>query len=422
MSSKSLKTNISWSLIGNGVFAGCQWLAWVILGNIALPSEIGRFALGLAINTPVFALCLMQLRVVIASDTEREYAFEAYLGLRLVSILLAVIFIVILSTTIHLSPDSLEAVLIISLYKCIESLSDVYYGYMHQRERLDLIAKSNIVRGPAYLIAIAGGYLVFGNLESALTTLVLMWAAIFILVDLKFMADLRISEHSKCNTKPAKIKPQFNRKFLASIALTSLPLGLVMSVVALNANAPRYIVRYFYGESGLGVFALIVYLGIAGNLLISAIGNATLPRIANLYSNKQLAATRTLMLRILSLVTIISGIGCFSASIFGRDILNFFYGNNYGQYSTFFTCFAFAIALSFIASILGYWITAMRCFQAQVPIQISTLLATASSCLILTPKFGLSGAAIGIAIGYFIQTCGSVFVLKRAMHKNHIPT
>ena len=85
----SLRVNFSWNLAGNLVYAACQWGIVVVLAKLTSPEMVGRFALGLAVTAPIIMLSNLQLRSVQATDARGEYQFGHYLGLRLVTTMLA---------------------------------------------------------------------------------------------------------------------------------------------------------------------------------------------------------------------------------------------------------------------------------------------------------------------------------------------
>src|ERR1700722_789398 len=87
----SLRTNFSWTLAGNLVYAGCQWGMLVVLAKLGSPQLVGQFALGLAVTAPVIMLSNLQLRGVLATDAREEHTFSDYLELRLVTTGLALL-------------------------------------------------------------------------------------------------------------------------------------------------------------------------------------------------------------------------------------------------------------------------------------------------------------------------------------------
>jgi hypothetical protein len=42
----SLRLNFSWTMVGNFVYAGCQWGMLMVLAKLGTPEIVGTFALG----------------------------------------------------------------------------------------------------------------------------------------------------------------------------------------------------------------------------------------------------------------------------------------------------------------------------------------------------------------------------------------
>ena len=47
----SLRTNFSWMIVGNVVYAGCQWGMLSMMAKLGTPTMVGQFVLALAIST-----------------------------------------------------------------------------------------------------------------------------------------------------------------------------------------------------------------------------------------------------------------------------------------------------------------------------------------------------------------------------------
>src|SRR4051812_21940384 len=90
----SLRTNFSWTLAGSVIYFGCQWAITVVLAKLGSAEMVGQFAFALAVVMPVIALTGLQLRVVQATDAKHEFAFGHYLGLRLLTVAIAVLIVV----------------------------------------------------------------------------------------------------------------------------------------------------------------------------------------------------------------------------------------------------------------------------------------------------------------------------------------
>jgi O-antigen/teichoic acid export membrane protein len=149
----SLRSNFSWTLAGNVVYAGCQWGMLVVLAKFGSPEKVGQFALGLAVTAPIIMFSNLQLRAIQATDARREYRFGHYLALRLATMALALFVIVGIACTYRL--ESALVILAVGLSKAFESLSDVVYGLLQFHERMDRIALSMMIKGPLSLAALS---------------------------------------------------------------------------------------------------------------------------------------------------------------------------------------------------------------------------------------------------------------------------
>src|SRR5262249_21571016 len=69
----SPRSNFSWSLVSNIVYAGCQWGMLLVTPRLGSPEMLGQFALALAVTPPALAFGNLKARGVQASDARREY-------------------------------------------------------------------------------------------------------------------------------------------------------------------------------------------------------------------------------------------------------------------------------------------------------------------------------------------------------------
>src|SRR5512137_2042574 len=143
----SLRRSFAWTLAGNVVYAGCQWGMLVAIARLTDATAVGRFALGFAVTAPVFQLASMQVRSVQVTDAARRHRFSDYLGVTLVTMLLALVAVAILVSRSGHDPATRRIVLAVAVSKAIEGVNEVYYGALHQVERMRPIATALVWRG-----------------------------------------------------------------------------------------------------------------------------------------------------------------------------------------------------------------------------------------------------------------------------------
>lgn len=422
LSRLSLRANFSWTFVGNVVYAGCQWGMLVVLAKLGSPEMVGQFALGLAITAPVIMFTNLQLRGVQATDARREYLFGDYLGLRLITTMLALL---IIAEIVSVSGYRLEAVLVIlavGLAKAIESISDAFYGLLQQHERMDRIAKSMMIKGLLSLVALGVGVHLTGSVFWGAVGLAVAWALVLVGYDIRSGALILKPLPQVGGAAPnegdqeAILRPRWEMKTLIRLAWLALPLGLVMMLISLNTNIPRYSVERYLGERTLGIFAAIAYLQVAGITVVGALGQSASPRLAKYYAAGDGLSFRRLLLKLAGIGALLGGAAILVALVAGQELLTLLYGPEYAQRDLF-VWLMVAAGIAYVASFLGYGMTAARYFQIQLPLFALVTGITALACLWLIPANGLHGAAMALVISSAVQAGGSSVVVAYALRK-----
>ncbi len=421
--SLSLRQNFSWTFVGNVVDGACKWGMLVILAKLGSPEMVGEYSLGLAVTAPVIMFLNLQLRAVQVTDAKHEHSFGRYMALRLITT--AVGLCVIAAASGLASPEHrLDLALIIiavGIGKSFESLSDILFGAAQQRERMDIVAKSMILRGPLTLLGMAlGVYLtkgvLWGSIGVALALLLRLMT-----YDVRRCGGVlrgeatRAAETSSGATWLDAIRPHWDWRGLLQIATMALPLGFVMMLGSLNTNIPRYFIQAHLGERELGIFCALAYMQVAGGTIIAALAQSASPRLAKLYAARNADGFRSLMLKLMGIGAAVGATGLLVAFAVGEPVLTLLYKPEYGAHADLFCWLMVAAAVSYVASFLGYGMTATRRFAVQLPLNLSVTAATFLACLFLVPRFGLKGAAMALIIGNIPRLVGSLAVNLSAL-------
>lgn len=387
----SLRKSFSWTFLGNIIYAACQWGMLMAMAKIGTPTVVGQYTLGLAITAPVFMLTNLQLRGVQATDAKDEYSFGEYLGLRILGSTIAIVVILLIVIFGGYQGETAAVIILLGMAKLIESISDVCFGLAQKHEHMQLIAKSQIIKGIFSLTVLVGVLITTGSIVLSITGLAISWLIVLVLYDLT-------------NTRGfSEAHPVFNSTRLLSLVRLSLPLGAVMALVSLNTNIPRYFIENELGVEALGYFSAMAYLIVAGNTVVGALGQSASPRLAKyfLLVNKRLYCRLLLKLVLLGAILGLTGWGV--AIIFGRVILALLYTPDYVEYAGVFNVIMISAGIGYMASFLGYGLTAARFFKIQPVIFSIVTMVSLISCLILIPTYGFEGAAYALVATSLVQ-------------------
>jgi O-antigen/teichoic acid export membrane protein len=410
-SAPSLRSNFKWTFAGNVIYAACQWGMLSVLAKAGSAAMVGQFALGLAVAAPVFMFSNLQLRAVQATDARSEYEFADYFTLRVLASALGLMVVAGLAWRLPYDAATRWVVMLVAASKTVESLSDVVAGLLQKHERLNQVAMSLMIRGALSLAAFGSMFLWKRNLVAATAALVVTWMAVFAVYDLWRARGVMGS--------PRKYF-RFDRERLRRLLVVSAPLGVVMTLVSLNINTPRYMLVKYLGEAELGMFASMAYILVAVTLIVNALGQSASARLARVFAARDFAGFRSTLGKLLMMAMAVPLVGVPVAMVFGRRLLTLLYRAEYGDHVNVLVIMMVTAGLTAVGSFLGYGMTAARSFRAQVPVIGAMCVTTVGLCLVLIPRMGLEGAALALLASTLLQCVGFKWALGKAVREAEI--
>ena len=103
--------------------------------------------------------------------------------------------------------------------------------------------------------------------------------------------------------------------------------------------------------------------------------------------------------------------------VWGRPILNLVYGPEYAARIDVAVWMVAAAGISYLASALGYAMTAARSFRPQLPLFAAVTLVTAVASAFWIPRYGLAGAAAVQLVSAGAQLLGSVYLVAAVLRQ-----
>jgi O-antigen/teichoic acid export membrane protein len=379
-------------LMGNLVYTLSQWGIIMVLAKLGSPAIVGGFTLGLAVTAPITLIFDLQLRSVLATDVKNEFSFRQYLTLKVISSLIALI---VLGSVIILGGYNGQAAMVIFILgvaKIIESVIELHYGLYQKFERMDMIAQSLIIRGISSLFIIAILITMTNSLVIAVLGFALTWIMLFFIIEVPKVKQMAKIELSSTINQPI-------RKLL----FTSLPLGIVMMMISLYTNIPRYVIEHTIGMEAVGYFSAIFYIVTAGNLVVNAVGQTISPRLAHFYSNEEYSKFTKLLIKFILLGFSYGILGIILTLIMGKQVLGIVYTKDFVHYHDLFVLLMISGMFMYAGSFLGFALTAMRKFSIQPFLSIIWVISTIILSMIMIPSQGLMGAAYVTIITTAIQ-------------------
>jgi O-antigen/teichoic acid export membrane protein len=417
----SLRRAFSWSVLGNVAYVGCQWAILVLLARLGSPEMVGRFALGLAIAAPIMLFANLSLRTVQAAQTSQAYAFEDYLGLRIVTAALGLLGIATVALGMGYHDEAVWVIVAVGIAKTAEAVSDIIYGLLQRHERMDVIARSMMAKGALSAACTAAALALAGTALAATLALAAAWTTVLLCYDLPQGARLlRSLRPGGRTTEPtgrwvAVPRPRFAPSTLRRLAWLALPLGATTMLASLNANIPRYVIERYHGERELGIFAALAYLMVAGNTVIGALAQAALPKLSQSYAQARMGELKALTLKLVGCGAGVGLAGTAIAVVGGRSLLTLLYGPEYARHVDVFVVLSLAAGIGAVGWFLSYTLSAAGLFGAQLKINLGVAVVVLLGSALLVPRAGLLGAALAVCLAASAQVVALGVTVRRAV-------
>jgi O-antigen/teichoic acid export membrane protein len=383
--SLSLRKNFVWGLTGNVIYAGSQWLMLAALARLTSPVVVGRYALGLAIGTPIFLFTNLNLAQVQATDARGEYTLGDYRGLRLLSNIAAVLSMCLWVALAHYDAPTNCAILLVALTKAIESESDVFYGFFQQHECMNLSSLSVILRGVFSLLVFTGLVAASRHLAVGQIGILLVWSAVLFLFD------------SRNGARFGDTRPTFNWRLLGRLTWLVLPLGIVAGLSSLSNSLPRFFLNNVHGARELGLFAAVASLSQAGTIFSQALSRSAAPRLAKCHAANATQDFLRLLAKLMGIGLLIGCAGVLVALCGGKWFLALAFGREYARETGVLAWVMVAMGLVTTGTFMGTAVTAARRLAIQVVIHAGKVAVAGAICYFLVPRHGALAAAWSLA-------------------------
>jgi len=409
-----IRQNFAWTAFGTGAFALSQWAAVVALARLLDAAAVGEWAFAFAVVTPVFLFFDLQLRIVYVTDVDNRFALGDYMGLRLVTIVIGCLGLGAFAVARAASGQAALTLLGVCAAKAAETASGMLYGIFQKRDRMDLMTRSLLLRGPLALAALTWAVYATRQVYWGAVATAAVWLVVLLVHDVPTALRFSRPEDGSGIDRPP-LAPRWSSSILVRLFRVALPLGIVTGLVSLNASVPRYFLEAARGSAELGIFSAMSYCVMAGGLLVNALGQSVVSRLSRLYSTRDERGFRALLIR---LVAIGLGLGILAVAVAyfaGGPILEVLYGREYAARPGAFLVVVLGGSIGYVSSFLGYGMTAARFFRVQAPLFGSLVALNALSCALLVPRLGLLGAALATVVTALAGLALSVAVNLRAL-------
>ncbi len=352
----------------------------------------------------------MRLRLVLAADVANHYSFGDYFSLRLVTSFIGIFVITLIAATGFEKWELTLLIVAVGIAKVLESISDVIYGLFEKEDQANYIGKSLIAKGFLSLVSFGGIIYLTGSVFLAVIVLAMAWGIVLAAYDSlmakRLLAEVhgtpssRIVAGERARSQGSSWRSSANMKRLARNAA---PLSVVAFLGSLSNNVPRYFIEHFLGDKMLGIYTAMAYIGLAGLMVVTAMGYPVIPRLAKSYQDSRLKEFWNLYKKLLLIAVGMGLMGVLGVILFGPSLLSRLYSPEYAFHAKVFLYLMIVASLNYVVLFQWCALTAMGKFNVQLILSILTLATLSTLCVYLIPRLGIEGAAFAEILGLLPQ-------------------
>ena len=382
-----------WLVGGNFIFAFSQWVILIFFARMTNQENLGQYALALAIVTPIFAVGNLQLRPLYILDvnSEQKYTYTHFYYLRLICSFIALACCLVLGLFFNVS---ILVLLLVGLLKFFESYSDIIYAYYNAHDQTQLISKSLFLKGTLSVLAVAVGLYLF-DFYTALILFLMVYLVVWLCIDNLYIQ--KTQEIKKISLDLGMMK-------------SAIPMGISLGIVTLQSNIPRLFLDQYASIEAVGIFTVLSYFIIVGSIFINSICQYLSPRLTHAWNHN-----RAYFKKLLSMALLVAGglglIAIFLSYFMGEFVLNLVYGAEYVAYTDAFVLTMVAGFILYLATVLGYTLTAIGFIKQQVYLFSIVLIFSVLVSYLCIPEYGIIGGIYTLMVSYLVQCVLSLLVV-----------
>ena len=379
--------NMLWNSVGSILYMGSQWLITVLVVVLSDSYEnSGLLSFAMSSGVMFSSVALFKVRTFQISDIDHEFSQQNYIGFRLLTISVAVVFCL---SYLRLLTDDVSYVTVTIAYlffKADEAFVDVLYGSQQKMGRMDYIGRSLIIRSFALLIGFLIPYATVGNLHVALITMAVLCVSVTVAYDL-----VRTSWFGRL--RPS-ISLEAARAIFAYCVFGMAGSCLSTAMVSL----PRQFYGIAFGSEMLGIYASIATVAVLVQVAVGYFYGPLIGEMAVRYRRDKREFNRY-YLKLFVVIVAVCAVLTFVLSSVGGPLLVLVFGAGVEPYIYTFPYVLTSAGMIGLLSFSNDALMATRRMRSLITVNLASLVVTliCSGCLI--PALGMNGVNFSIIAG-----------------------
>ena len=383
--------NFVWNAVGSAANTLTSLLYLIFATRILGKDGAGPFAITFTTATILLCLGLYGIRNYQVTDIGDTYSAGSYIAARIVTSAMMLPAGLLFCLFSGYDAEKSWLVVLLLLGKFAESMSDVFYGILQKRGRLDLAGISMTVRA---VLSITVFYVALKLTNSLLMASGLLAACSFLAL---FCMDIPLAG------KLESIRPRIDKKPLIRLLRVCFPVFSASILLVIVTNMPKYVIDRVMESRFQTIYGIVAMPGTAIFLFSQIMTQSMLTRMAEYSTNLKTGYFLKLIGFIAAALCIFTGVCLAFFYLWGNDLLSLIYNTDLKDYIPELLIIFIGALFGSLAYLLSVALTSLRITRIQLYIFLVNLVCAAVLSLLLIPRAGLFGASLSYLFIMLVQ-------------------
>ena len=396
-----------WNIVGSLTNAFMSMVILAIVTRTLNNQQTDIFSIAWSISQLMATIGTFQIRTYQATDVTEKYKFNQYFIFRCVTVFAMIFTSILYIVGKKYSFYKSAIVLIICLFRAVDSLADVYEGFFQQKERLDLAGKALTYRIIAAMLCFSGTLIVFQDLLISSLSLLAAYCICFFIFDIRYNRSVDILK----NRTRGQIK---NNGWLMGLLLEGFPLFVNAYLMMSINNEPKMVIdraiEQKWMEAGTQTAFNIVFMPASVLTLVYIVFRPLLTQMAIAWSKKEKKVFLQIIIKMLACLIVVACIILLGSAILGIPVLSLFYGIDLSKYKVHLLVVILGGCFCTLSYVFDNALVVIRKQYLLVVAYIITWVYVKAVSNLLIKKAGMLGAVSLYASSMFMFVCVTVVI------------
>lgn len=385
MTAYSLKKDYLWNTLGVFAQNAISPLLLIVITRINGIYDSGVFSFAFSVAIIFWALGMWGGRTYQVSDTKKEFSSRSYVMVRLILAIVIILGAIIFVTANHYDAMKSSILIVLVLFKALESIADSLYGVMQVNGRLYQSGKSLTYKS---LLGVG----VFVVIDILTNDILLGCVGIFVVNAIFILSyDLpRANKLEKLWIKTDQIIHHVEQAI--QIIKRCAPVFAVIFLAMFSLNIPRYFIDLYHQED-IGYFGIIVMPITLIVLLMSFILQPNVVGLSRLYHLREFIEFRTIVKKIINTTSVLGFVILALTITIGSQALQLVFGVDFSQHWLALVVIVAGGVINALVSVFINILIMMRLIRVQFYILLTTNILLVFASILIIPACGLIGGA-----------------------------